>query len=84
MRRQSILPPTPRGAYYEQQCFAAQSDDTYGSSEDDHRGQTSNEEGSPTITTAAHAKSLGGMLTQLGVAHETLGWCEDEGDFVDA
>lgn len=84
VRRQSILPPTPRGAYYEQQRFAAQADDTYGASESDH-GQTANEEGSPSATTTvAHARSLGDMLTQLGIAHETLGWCEDEGDFVDA
>ncbi|KLO12809.1 hypothetical protein SCHPADRAFT_396725 [Schizopora paradoxa] len=83
VRRQSILPPTPRGAYYEQQRFAAQDDDIHGFSESD-QAQVANEEGSPSTTTTSHAKSLGGMLTQLGIAHETLGWCEDEGDFVDA
>ncbi len=33
VRRQSLLPPTPRGAYYEQQRFVAHEDDAHGTSE---------------------------------------------------
>lgn len=84
VRRQSLLPPTPRGAYYEQQRFAAHEDHAHGTSENNGHDGSAIEEGSPSASTVSHAKSLGGMLTQLGIVHDTLGWCEDEGDFVDA
>ena len=38
------------------------------------------EEGEPD---ASESKTLGTMLRQFGIAHETLGWNEDEGDFVE-
>jgi len=86
VRRQSLLPPTPRGAYFEQQKrFAGNDDDVHFPSEKDHGRDGSGSEGcSPSAVPASHANSLGGMLTQFGIAHDTLGWCEDEGDFVDA
>lgn len=33
--------------------------------------------------TVSESKTLGTMLRQFGIPHETLGWNEDEGDFID-
>ena len=65
-----MLPPTPRGAYFERQMDSAT--DLTESGEDE-----GNEDGPP-----KPSKSLGTMLHQLGIAHHTLGWNEEEGDFL--
>ncbi|EJD01059.1 uncharacterized protein FOMMEDRAFT_29835 [Fomitiporia mediterranea MF3/22] len=77
--RTSMLPPTPRGAYFAQQ--AADTDNDTHVEAEDTKENDSQEESSHT---AHDSKSLGTMLHQLGIAHETLGWVEEEGDFVDA
>ena len=68
--RSTMLPPTPRGAYFERQMDSAT--DLTESGEDE-----GNEDGPP-----KPSKSLGTMLHQLGIAHHTLGWNEEEGDFL--
>lgn len=74
--RTTMLPPTPRGAYYEQQCYIQDKDECC-----DTRDEYIDEQTPPTDT--AYPKSLGTMLLRLGIRHETLGWSEDEGDFIE-
>lgn len=45
--------------------------------QEEHEGQKEMEE------EVKEERSIGLMLRQLGIAHETLGWDEEEGDFVD-
>ncbi|KAL5508345.1 hypothetical protein ACEPAH_5964 [Sanghuangporus vaninii] len=75
--RTTMLPPTPRGAYYEQKDFLA------AFNEDNKETGQHSEESQDESQAPGQAKTLGSMLHQLGIAHETLGWVEDEGDFVD-
>ncbi|KAI5118552.1 hypothetical protein M0805_002932 [Coniferiporia weirii] len=78
--RTSMLPPTPRGAYFEQYKRETNEERHY-TGEDGHDEDNGDDEGpDPSV---ASSKSLGTMLLQIGIAHETLGWVEDEGDFVD-
>lgn len=76
VQRKSMLPPTPRGAYFEQQV--ENQHEQLEEVEPREEAQLENSD-NPNNT-----KSLGTMLHQLGIAHETLGWSEEEGDFVDA
>ncbi|KAL5527293.1 hypothetical protein ACEPAG_6084 [Sanghuangporus baumii] len=75
--RTTMLPPTARGAYYEQRDIS-----TAFNGENKETGPHG-EESQGEFEVPSQAKTLGSMLHQLGIAHETLGWVEDEGDFVD-
>ncbi|KAH8113357.1 hypothetical protein DFH11DRAFT_1601556 [Phellopilus nigrolimitatus] len=83
--RSSMLPPTPRGAYYEQQRVETDQEvyphDDCGSGEGKEEEDKEDQDSSKPLNPS---KSLGTMLLQIGIAHETLGWVEDEGDFVDS
>ncbi|KAL5488144.1 hypothetical protein ACEPAI_6252 [Sanghuangporus weigelae] len=75
--RATMLPPTPRGAYYEQR------DNSTAFNKDNKETGPHGEQPQDESQVPKQAKTLGSMLHQLGIAHETLGWVEDEGDFVD-
>ncbi|KAL5530633.1 hypothetical protein ACEPAF_6891 [Sanghuangporus sanghuang] len=75
--RTTMLPPTPRGAYYEQRDISTAFNG------DNKETGSYGEESQDESQAPSQAKTLGSMLHQLGIAHETLGWVEDEGDFVD-
>ncbi|THH05123.1 hypothetical protein EW145_g5025 [Phellinidium pouzarii] len=80
--RTSMLPPTPRGAYYTQQDTEVDDEHYSRSGMGSHKDDAREEEDPESLEPLN--KSLGTMLSQLGIAHETLGWVEDEGDFADA
>ena len=78
--RKTMLPPTPRGAYFEQQ--QARNCESYEgtSSNSTHTNHVVDNE---STHGDVKQRTLGALLAQLGIMHETLGWDEDEGDFVD-
>ena len=70
--RKTRLPPTPRGSYFSQRFDDAQDSIRLENMDED----VENGKGQRIWT-------LGVMLSQTGIAHSTLGWVEEEGDFVD-
>lgn len=76
VERKSILPPTPRGSYFNQS--SASTDLTYSVDADEDTNSEYNRDNKVSIPA-----SVGSMLKSLNIAHETLGWNEDEGDFID-
>ena len=75
-----MLPPTPRGAYFEQQ--QARNCKSYEGTSS-NSAHTNHVVDSESTHSDVKQRTLGTLLTQLGIMHETLGWDEEEGDFVD-
>lgn len=78
VERKTMLPPTPRGAYYEHQTGSSRRNIRIEDTEDQE--DADEEEGAEE---EKKQDTLGTMLLRLGIARETLGWDEEEGDFVD-
>ncbi|TDL29267.1 hypothetical protein BD410DRAFT_779609 [Rickenella mellea] len=73
--RKSMLPPTPRGSYYTNQMVTVDDDSLR---DDDIQDVGGTEE------VVQKEQNLGTMLHKLGIAHETLGWNDEEGDFLES
>lgn len=74
VQRKTMLPPTPRGAYFEQ--ASTPSDDQDEAMAEGRETEEEEEAEQPVYT-------LGTMLRHCGIDPQTLGWNDDEGDFLD-
>ena len=79
--RTSMLPPTPRGSYYAHRVREGEACESYVEEATDQT--TELEDGERGEKATVMQRTLGTLLTQLGIMHQTLGWDEEEGDFVD-